>query len=149
MRPTVVVRRLCQALSIVLGVTNVELYAGEVADGSVCILPYPTGDAVRGKAFDGRPLPKTYSVRFDQGRMIALSSKQATLVTGFKKGVSHLVAIRGDGRPYAAFRFRFEALMSERLCLSQSNYYQTWQLDPADRMWRSCQCTGAVTSSVE
>ena len=141
MKPIV---KLTWSVAVVLATTGATSSEIAGSKASVCVLPYPTGDQIRGRAMDGPPPAKQYSIRFNRGRSIQLSASQATLVVGFEKQVAHSVSIRGDAKPFASFRFRFEDVGSDQLCLHQSNLYQTWLLDPAARKWRSCRCEGAV-----
>ena len=137
------------AWSVAVALATLGATRGEVDQGkaSVCVLPYPSGDKIRGRAMEGPPPAKRYSIRFNRGRSLQLSSSRATLVTGLERQVAHAVEIRGDAKPFAFFRFRFEDLGSHQLCLQQSDLYQTWLLDTAARVGRSCRCEGAVEAS--
>ncbi len=123
-------------------------HSNEAERGSLCVLPYPSGGGVRGRAINAPAPAKAYGLRIDGGRTISLSAAQATLIGDLGLQVQHRVQVLGDGKPVASFRFSFESEGSRELCLWQSDLYQTWQLYRAARQGRACRCRDATRTTV-
>jgi hypothetical protein len=134
-------RRLVTALGILIAACQPSSASGS-KEGSVCVLPYlRPADMPRRSGDPKAPDPaESYSIRLDNGRWLALSTQKATLLTGIPQDGRHRVAIRGDGRPYAAFSFTFAELKATDLCLWQNDLYQTWNLWASRDSFKACRC---------
>ncbi len=110
--------------------------------GSVCILRHFLPEQMPRRGADALPPTRTYAIRLDGGPWVPLSTKTSVLLAGIPRTGRHHVAIRGDGKPYAAFTFRFEATDPDALCLYQNDMYQTWQLRWTKQSFKQCRCQG-------
>jgi hypothetical protein len=110
--------------------------------GSLCILPHPkppAADARTGST--GTPPPaESYTMRIDGRTWIPLSTAERVLIVNVPRNMRHRVAIRGDGRPWAAFSFTFDATGPPALCLYQNDFYYWWQMFNVRDSFKSCRC---------
>lgn len=113
-----------------------------LSDGSICVLPYLRPAQMPRRSGDPKAPPpaETYSIRLDTGKWVALSTQSPILLAGIPQDGRHRVAIRGDGRPYAAFTFAFGELKDTDLCLWQNDMYQTWNLWASRDSFKACRC---------
>jgi len=116
------------------------------AVGSLCILAHPTKAGARGGSPEMPPPAEKDTLRLDGGRWVELSTKTSVWLTDIPRVGRHKVAIRGDGRPGAAFTFTFDAPERD-LCLYQNDSYGWWQLTLPRQSFPSCRCKGVDPSS--
>jgi hypothetical protein len=111
------------------------------AVGSLCILAHP---ALANATTSGGDMPPaaSYTLRIDGGRWVQLSTKTSVLLKDIPYAGRHKVAIRGDGRPWAAFTLTFND--APDLCLYQNDFYLWWQLFRVRDSFASCRCKGVT-----
>jgi hypothetical protein len=115
------------------------------AAGSLCILPHVRlADAHTGSP-DMPPPAEKYTLRLDGGRWVALSPESRILLVEIPLAGRHRVAIRGDGRPWAAFTFAFKD-STPTLCLYQNDLYLWWQLAIPRESFAACRCSGVEST---
>ena len=116
--------------------------AAESNVGSLCILPHakpPAPDMRTGST--GTPPPaESYTIRIDGRTWIPLSTTERVLIVNIPRAGRHRTAIRGDGHPWAAFSFMFDANRPPNLCLYQNDFYLWWQMFNVRDSFKSCRC---------
>ena len=117
--------------------------------GSICVLPHLLPEQMPYRGGDAVPPTRTYAIRLDGGPWVPLSTQTSVLLAGIPRAGRHRVAIRGDGKPYTAFTFRFDVPVpgAGALCLYQNDMYQTWQLHLVRQSFRSCRCQSIAPSA--
>lgn len=131
-----------QCRFLVLILTGASLL-GEIApSGAVCIAPVPKpvagGKSLANPA--GGNKVQAYSVQIGDKPSATALAEKPVLVDGLARAKAHLVSIKGDGRPVASFKFRFEDYKSDRLCLVFSPLYETWRMRAAAAGGPGCKC---------
>jgi hypothetical protein len=123
--------------------------AGTPAVGSICVLPHLLPEQMPYRGGDALPPTRTYAIRLDGGPWVPLSTHTPVLLAGVPHAGQHRVAIRGDGKPYTAFTFRFDVPVprADALCLYQNDMYQTWQLHLVRQSFKACRCQGVAPSA--
>jgi hypothetical protein len=133
-------------LIVVATLSNGAQSDSATAMGTLCILAHPAKAEMRTGSPEMPPPAEQYTLRLDDGRWVTLSTKTSVLLTDIPHAGRHRVAIRGDGRPWAAFTFGFDPPERD-LCLYQNNFYGWWQLMPPRQSFRSCRCQGVEPTS--
>lgn len=85
---------------------------------------------------------EAYTIRLDGRTWIPLSTSERVLIANIPRNGRHRVAIRGDGRPWAAFSLTFDADRPPDLCLYQNGFYLWWQMFNVRDSSKSCRCEG-------
>jgi len=116
--------------------------ASASAVGSICVLRHLLPEQMPYRGAAAIAPTRTYAIRLDGGPWVPLSTTTSVLLAGIPRAGRHNVAIRGDGKPYAAFTFRFEASDPDELCLYQNDMYQSWQLRWTQQSFKQCRCQG-------
>jgi hypothetical protein len=114
--------------------------------GSLCILAHPAKADMRTGSAEMPPPAEKYTLQLDGGRWVELSTKTSVWLTDIPRVGRHKVAIRGDGRPWAAFTFTFDPT-ERNLCLYQNNFYGWWQLAAPQQSFRACHCKGVAPTT--
>jgi hypothetical protein len=116
------------------------------AVGSICVLRHLLPEQMPRRGADSLPPTRTYAIRLDGGPWVPLSTETEVLLAEIPRTGRHTVAIRGDGKPYATFFFRFAPKDPDALCLIQNDTYQWWQLFWTKRSFQRCRCQGIEPS---
>jgi len=115
--------------------------------GSICVLRHLLPEQMPRRGADSVTPTRTYAIRLDGGAWVPLSTKTEVLLADIPRARRHTVAIRGDGKPYATFFFRFEPKDPDELCLYQNDLYQWWQLSWTKKSFQRCRCQGIEPSA--
>ena len=115
--------------------------------GSLCVLRRLLPEQMPRRGADSVTPTRTYAIRLDGGAWVPLSTKTEVLLADIPRARRHTVAIRGDGKPYATFFFRFEPKDPDELCLYQNDLYQWWQLSWTKKSFQRCRCQGIEPSA--
>ena len=121
--------------------------ASASAVGSICVLRHLLPEQMPRRGAESVPPTRTYAIRLDGGAWVPLSTKTEVLLADIPRARRHTVAIRGDGKPYATFFFRFEPKDPDELCLYQNDLYQWWQLSWTKKSFQRCRCQGIEPSA--
>jgi len=121
--------------------------ASASAVGSICVLRHLLPEQMPRRGAESVPPTRTYAIRLDGGAWVPLSTTTEVLLADIPRTGRHTVAIRGDGKPYATFFFRFQAKDPDELCLLQNDMYQWWQLFWTKESFRRCHCQGIEPSA--
>jgi hypothetical protein len=134
-----------EAPAVVDGPASAEAPASAV--GSICVLRHLLPEQMPYGSPGSLPPTRTYALRLDGGPWVPLSTKTEVLLADIPRARRHTVAIRGDGKPYATFFFRFEPKDPDELCLYQNDLYQWWQLSWTKKSFQRCRCQGIEPSA--
>jgi len=121
--------------------------ASASAVGSICVLRHLLPEQMPRRGAKSVPPTRTYAIRLDGRAWVPLSTKTEVLLADIPRAGRHTVAIRGDGKPYATFFFRFEPKDPDELCLFQNDMYQWWQLHWTKQSFKQCRCQGIEPSA--
>jgi hypothetical protein len=117
------------------------------AVGSICVLRHLLPDQMPYRGAGELPPTKTYAISLDGGPFVPLSTKTSVLLADIPRAGRHKVVIRGAGRPYATFFFRYEPGDPDAHCLYQNDMYQSWQLMWTKESFKECRCQGIGPSA--
>ncbi len=115
--------------------------------GGVCIAPISShAERVDHDMPGGVPQKRRhtyeFTVQIDKSQPLAIpgAGSKPILLGGLSRTDRHLVTIRDAGKLIESFWFKFDERGADRLCLSYTPWYQTWQLDPPRRGASWCRC---------
>ena len=126
--------------------SNPQQTRAAATTGSLCVLPHVERSTSTTSSPEVPPAAEHYTLRLDGGLWVPLSAQTSVLLADIPLQGTHKVAIRGDGRPFAAFSFSFSEFQRPDLCLSQSGLYLTWRFHPSPQ-YNGCQCKGVTAAS--